>query len=193
VRANPKLSGTRHNVFGIQTGVAISFFVKRAKHQGCRIFYARRPEFEVAEDKLAFLNTAEIGALVFEEVRPDAKSNWLNHSPNDFNSLLPIASKLTKDSEKQSQQRAIFHLYSLGVSTNRDEWLYGRCPSEVEERARFFIDRYAMHSPLAKTFDTTIKWSESLKRRAASGMREPFDASQVRRAAYRPFIVAYLY
>src|SRR3546814_10848387 len=25
VRANPRLSGTRHNVFGIQTGVAIAF------------------------------------------------------------------------------------------------------------------------------------------------------------------------
>ena len=43
VRANPKLSGTTHNVFGIQTGVAISFMVKRAKQKGCRIFYARRP------------------------------------------------------------------------------------------------------------------------------------------------------
>src|SRR5450759_322924 len=39
VRANPKLSGTKHNVFGIQTGVAISFLVKREKRQGCRIFY----------------------------------------------------------------------------------------------------------------------------------------------------------
>ena len=29
VRANPKLSGTKHNVFGIQTGVAISFMIKR--------------------------------------------------------------------------------------------------------------------------------------------------------------------
>ena len=30
IRANPKLSGTKHNVFGIKTGVAISFMVKRA-------------------------------------------------------------------------------------------------------------------------------------------------------------------
>jgi predicted helicase len=29
VRINPKLSGTKHNVFGIQTGVAIGFLVKR--------------------------------------------------------------------------------------------------------------------------------------------------------------------
>ena len=41
VRANPKLSGTKHNVFGIQIGVAITFMVRRHKAKGCRIFYAR--------------------------------------------------------------------------------------------------------------------------------------------------------
>ena len=55
MRANPKLSGTTHNVFGIQTGVAISFMVKRAKQKGWRIFYARRPEMETAEEKRSFL------------------------------------------------------------------------------------------------------------------------------------------
>jgi predicted helicase len=57
VRANPKLSGTKHNVFGIQAGVAISFFVKRRKQRGCRINYARRPELDTAEDKLAWLGS----------------------------------------------------------------------------------------------------------------------------------------
>ncbi len=73
VRANPKLSGTKHNVFGIQTGVAISFMVKREKSQGCRIFYTRRPELETAEEKFAFLSSAGLAALSFEEMRPDAK------------------------------------------------------------------------------------------------------------------------
>ena len=31
VRANPKISGTMHNVFGIQTGVAVMFLVKCRK------------------------------------------------------------------------------------------------------------------------------------------------------------------
>src|SRR5450830_406193 len=70
VRANPKLSGTKHNVFGIQTGVAISFMVKRArqgKHvEGCRIYYARRPEMETAEDKLAFLSNESASNIQFE-------------------------------------------------------------------------------------------------------------------------------
>ena len=29
VRRNPKIAGTTHNVFGIQTGVAIGFFVQK--------------------------------------------------------------------------------------------------------------------------------------------------------------------
>jgi hypothetical protein len=31
VRSNPKISGTKNNVFGIQTGVAIMFLVKVSK------------------------------------------------------------------------------------------------------------------------------------------------------------------
>ena len=42
VRGNPKLSGTTHNVFGIQAGVAISFLVKREKRKGCKVFYLRK-------------------------------------------------------------------------------------------------------------------------------------------------------
>ena len=54
VRANPKLSGTKHNVFGIQTGVAISFLVKSAEAaraagsstRGARRWKRRRRSFE---------------------------------------------------------------------------------------------------------------------------------------------------
>ena len=36
VRKNPKLSGTTHNVFGIQVGVGITLAVRSAKHGGRR-------------------------------------------------------------------------------------------------------------------------------------------------------------
>lgn len=84
VRANPKLSGTKHNVFGIQTGVAISFLVKRKKAQGCRIFYVRRPEMETADEKLAFVGRARMSDLDFDEISPDASYNWINITQNDY-------------------------------------------------------------------------------------------------------------
>ncbi len=46
VRKNPKLSGTTHNVFGIQVGVSINFFIKRRDNANSHpeIFYARVDE-----------------------------------------------------------------------------------------------------------------------------------------------------
>ena len=56
VRRNPKISGTTHNVFGIQTGVAIAFFVRdKSRLDECRIHYARREDSELATGKLVLV------------------------------------------------------------------------------------------------------------------------------------------
>jgi len=52
VRKNPKLSGTIHNVFGIQVGVSISILIKKENQQGINIFYKNVNEFWHKEDKL---------------------------------------------------------------------------------------------------------------------------------------------
>lgn len=193
VRTNPKLSGTKHNVFGIQTGVAISFLVKRAKRQGCRIFYTRRPEFETAEEKLSFLGGARIGGLSFEEVRPDAKGNWINQTSNDFNTLLPIATKEVKAATKAAREKAIFKRYSLGISTNRDEWVVGFDVNSVSLRMRYFSKHYEQVLKRREPFDEVIKWSRNLKRRFEQGKSEAFDSARLRTIAYRPFCRRTLY
>ena len=71
VRADPRLSGPRHNVFGIQTGVAISFMVKRVKGHGCRIRYSRRAQLETAEEKLSFLAENNLSQIPFNEIESD--------------------------------------------------------------------------------------------------------------------------
>ena len=204
VRANPKLSGTRHNVFGIQTGVAISFFVKReseAKKKAkplCRVFYARRPEMETAEEKLAFLGSAQASALAFEEVRPDAKGNWLNLTNNDFDELIPVASKDVKASKKPTQNKAIFKLFSLGIVTNRDEWVYGDDRDLLETRVRYFCDAYAADSARwrisAKSqstsdfVDRAIKWTSELEAHMQRGTPLRFDPANIYESLYRPFV-----
>ena len=100
VRANPKLSGTKHNVFGIQTGVAISFLVKRKDAKGCLVYYTRRPEMEAAEEKLSWLSKSKLYGMCADEVRPDAKGNWINQTSNDFDSLIPLVSREAKAARK---------------------------------------------------------------------------------------------
>jgi predicted helicase len=197
VRANPKLSGTKHNVFGIQTGVAISFMVKRAKAKGCRIYYSRRPDLEEAAEKLAFLGASRVSSLTVDEVSPDAKHNWINLSENDFDSLLPIASKEAKLSASPQRERAIFKLHSMGAITARDEWVCGRSDSELTAKVQYLVDAYnddrkrlrsRLDDPsLAEDLDYSIKWTRSVKRDLVRNVEFSFDPEAFTTFLYRPF------
>lgn len=193
VRANPKLSGTKHNVFGIQTGVAISFLVKKKNALGCKIFYTRRPEFDTAEDKLAFISTARLPMLNFERIEPDAKNNWLNHANTDFESLLPLVNKETKGAKTQGQESALFKLFSLGVSTNRDEWVIDYEVNNLRAKVTHFMEIYKKFIKGNRAYDLSIKWSRNLKRRAAQGMSEPFSKEKIFSYMYRPYARRLIY
>ncbi len=193
VRENPKLSGTKHNVFGIQTGVAISFFVKQAKAKTCRVYYARRPEDETAESKLSFLVKPNSALEVpFVQIHPDARHNWINQAENDFEALIPLAAKDVKTTVRHSQEKAVFKLYSLGVSTNRDEWVYDVDQDHLSKKVKELCQRYAAQLP-GKEYAGSIKWSRNLKRRYMQGRKEPFDRSRIITAIYRPYHKRYLY
>lgn len=198
VRENPKLSGTKHNVFGIQTGVAISFLMRQEGAKGCRIFYSRRPELETAEDKLAFLGKHHLAYVDKELVSPDTQGNWVNIAESDFANHIPMISAKTKGATKALHQRAIFKLYSLGISTNRDEWIYDDNPEVLKRKMRALIQRYSAqkvnkNEPDKTKWSPDLKWSRNLKRRLLQGKHEPFDASRIVHALYRPFHARWLY
>ncbi len=203
VRANPKLSGTKHNVFGIQTGVAISFFVKREKRQGCRVFYARRPELETAEEKLQFVSGAEIARLAFDEIKPDTKSNWLNQTSNDFDSLMPIASKETKAAISGGKQHAIFKLFSLGVATNRDDWVYDASIESLADKVQYFCESFTheqrrwskakQKQAVSDFVNRSIKWTSELEAHLVRGSTLEFNSAFIRGSAYRCYSSQYTY
>ncbi|OIQ77079.1 N-6 DNA methylase [mine drainage metagenome] len=199
VRANPKLSGTKHNMFGIQTGVAISFMVKkhtsasapsaavreragvRVSDRQARVYYARRPEMETAEEKLAFLGNTALRNIAFDEARPDKAGNWINLTHNDFDALLPLASKETKAAKTAAQERAVFKLFSLGVVTNRDEWVYDEDDAHLSAKVRFLIATYndQLAKPNSADLGTLIKWTRALKAIFVRGQSLSFDPAYV--------------
>lgn len=202
VRANPKLSGTKHNVFGIQTGVAISFMVKRTgtgagkggkDKKPARVHYVRRPEMETADEKLSFLASHPMRGLDFDEVQPDKTSNWVNLTNNDFETLLPLASKETKAAKTAAGERAIFGLFSNGINTARDGWVTDESAKLLSGKVQFFLAHYDQHAQSAKSHDTIIKWSRNLKVKLRRGDREVFKKSQIVPYAYRPYFGNYLY
>lgn len=203
VRADPRLSGTKHNVFGIQTGVAISFMVKRHKAKGCRIRYVRRPPLATAEEKLEFLAAAKIESLQFDEITPSVASDWINLTSNDFESLIPIADKKTKSTKIAAQERAIFKLFSLGVVTARDEWVYDLDSRVIENKVDYLIGIYnadrvkfsgsGRRSKAADALSTSIKWTRAVKKDLENEIEYHFDKGKIIEALYRPFVKSHLY
>ncbi len=162
VRKNPKLSGTTHNVFGIQTGVAISLIVKRESNNlPCRILYTRRPELDTASQKLEFLSSTKLNQLDFEHIIPDKKHNWIEQSDNDFNDLIPVVDKNTKLLKNKTDIQALFEFFSLGVSTNRDEWVFEDDEQLLSKKMQYFISIYNK-SIECNHINYSIKWSSSL-------------------------------
>ncbi len=207
VRANPKLSGTRHNVFGIQTGVAISFMVKRVsgakdKKPG-RVFYVRRPEMETAEEKLDFLSNHGMHDLEFDEVQPDKSGNWLNLTSNDFDMLIPLASRDTKAGKSQAKDRAIFKLYSQGVKTNRDEWVCDFSDKTAFVKTSYLVNHYndevlrlagkVNQENVANVVDYRIKWTRKLKNLLVTGTALVSDQKRLTLSLYRPYTTLYTY
>ena len=181
-------------MFGIQTGVAISFFIKRqgaAGRRGCRVFYARRPEMETAEEKLDWLGSARASALQLDEVRPDQNGNWLGQTSNDFDDLLALIDKDVKAGTKGAGDKAVFKLFGNGINTARDDWVTDFGADYLSAKIRYLLECYSnANSP---NDAPTIKWSRNLKVRHSRGTHERFDAAKIRSYGYRPFLPQFGY
>ena len=138
-----------------------------------------------------------------DELRPDAKQNWLNLTSNDFDELLPIASKAAKASKSSAQVKTIFKLFSLGVVTARDEWVYDRSETDLETKVRFLIDAYnadvsklfteRRDAGLANKLDYSIKWTRAVKNDLRNRVEYSYLPDLVRRSLYRPFFSQSMY
>jgi predicted helicase len=86
-----------------------------------RISYFSLQNFQGKDAKLEWLERVSFEKIEFENINPDAKGNWINLTDNDFDSFLPLVDKEVKAGKSE---KAIFKLFSRGVATQRDEWVY---------------------------------------------------------------------
>ena len=195
VRRNPKISGTTHNVFGIQTGVAIGFFVREKAKQGeCGVHYAWREDAELATDKLAYLREAKLADVAFDSIAPDAKGNWINQSDSDFEQLLPLANRETKLAKLVADEQAVFGMHSMAVATNRDDWVYDFDVNNLRSKALFFADTYnELLDSNDSSYDTVIKWSEAVRHHFQRGRHIIYSEANRILSQYRPFITKHYF
>ena len=210
VRKNPKLSGTTHNVFGIQVGVSINFFIKKADNTNSQtqIFYACVDEFWRKEDKYDYLNSQlHYQNVDWKRITPDKRNTWLTEGLHaEFDTFIPMGNKEMK-AAKGTATGVIFKTYSLGVSTNRDAWVYNFNRNRLAENMSGMIENYnaevarwgqrtdrnANLDDFVVSDDEKIKWSRNLKRELKRNKIAEYAEHKVRDSLYRPFTKSHLF
>lgn len=208
-----------NTIFGVAAavGIAVMWLVKvdNKKVKNCQINYihpcdiraTRNEKFELISSMKSF------DEIYFEIIHPDKNNNWINLTVNDWDSLIPVQSKLVKLGK---QQEAIFNLYTNGLATGRDEWVYDFDKLLLENKYNFFIEEYnnevnrwlafkkktnyidnkkESNSVLNKfLFERNIiKWSERIKRdKLRKGKIGKVAREDLRVGYYRPFIKKHL-
>jgi len=193
VRTNPKIAGTTHNVFGIQTGVAVMFLIKKEKRENTQavINYTCLDDFWLKEKKLEWFAEQKMTTIPFEHIVPDKKNNWINLSDNDFDSLLPVVDKDVKSGKGEG---AIFKNFSRGIATQRDEWVYDFSKEHLEDKMKFFVDTYkkTLKNPDYKD-KHKIKWDRELDKYRERKIAKNFTEDSIVKGLYRPYLHKFLY
>ena len=193
------------NVFDIQVGVSINFFVKRTARgdNSTRIFYYRTDDRWNKHQKFAFLAQAEhLGTVPWQTLTPDERHTWLTEGlQREFTTFLPIGSRTAKKSTGEPTG-VIFHRYGIGLQTARDAWLYNFNRETLIDKVKATLETYTtemrrwQHTPAATRphidafvidDDTQIKWSSGLKQKLMRGQHAEFSPKNIRRALFRPF------
>ena len=191
------------NVFDIKIGVSIAFLVRTGKpvDSSC-IFYNNETELQSKARTFHFLDIHQnVGNVTWQEIQPNARYAWLTEGlHDDFDDLIPMG---TKDAKKKKgiAKDVIFKTFSLGLSTNRDVWVYNFNQEALCDNVQRTIETYTAEldrwrhqkppKPDIDDFvvydDRKIKWSSTLKKHLEKGHTVKSTEEDLRYSLYRPF------
>ena len=193
------------NIFSdqIRVGVAVYFFVRKKGSKGCRIHYNEIADYANSEEKKSYLRDNKFANLKFQSIQPDKNHNWINLADSSWDEFIPIASKEGKAEKGIKDPKTIFKTFSLGVATNRDEWVYDENAENLEKKIKHFFglfenekERWAQSDKkkaINDFVDRSIKWTSELESHLKRGTTLEFSKNKITSAMYRPFVKRLFY
>ena len=155
-----------------------------------KIFYFTLQDEQTKEEKLDWFERVQFEQIPFDHIAPDQKANWINLTDNDFDSFLPLIDKEVKAGRSQE---AIFQLFSSGVKTQRDEWVYDFSEDALTERMKYFVEVYSDRLENGIKRELDIKWDRELEKYLDRKIEKKFEINNIVFSTYRPFIKVSLY
>tara|TARA_R110002072_G_scaffold71798_2_gene172207 strand:+ start:870 stop:5768 length:4899 start_codon:yes stop_codon:yes gene_type:complete len=203
LRGNARTSGEKRrkekgNVFGegSRSPIAISVLVKSATSGGVIKFYDIG-DYLTEQEKLSEIKkfgsiSGITEAEAWQEIVPNAQNDWVEQRDDSFSAFI-------KAGEKKGSDPTLFETYSMGIKSNRDDWVYNYSKKALEENVRRMLDTYSSEAARLEgvasekikdevTRDSKrIKWTTDVISDLGKGKTFYFDASKIKRATYRPF------
>ena len=195
-------------VFGgsSRTPIAITFLIKNPenKRETAKIKYLDVGDYLNREEKLEkvknFRCIKGIGSD-WKTITPDKYGDWINQRDESFYQFMPMGDK------KLGNKDIVFSLYSCGVKTNRDFWVYNFNKNQIKENMQNMINFYNQEQKRLKDNqinienidnfinkdDKKIKWNLSLKQDFIKGKKGDLKKDNIKISSYRPFMKSNLY
>ena len=195
---------------GSRTPIAITFLVKNPakKGQKATIHYHDIGDYLTREQKLKMVKDFRYISsqkLDWQVITPNDKADWINQRDGVFDSLIPLA----PEKKKETNAKSIFNIYSAGVMTNREFWVFNSSMCELKNNTNKSIDffnsereRYVKYLESNCRIDvrdfvsadaTRIKWDSALYADVENGKELTVDNSCFIQAIYRPYFKQNLY
>jgi predicted helicase len=195
---------------GSRTPIAITLLVKNPilAVQNAVIQYHDIGDYLNRDEKLLIVKKFKsIGnpEMDWKILTPNAHGDWLSQRNDVFDTFIPI------EPEKKSQinSHSFFNTYAIGISTNRDAWVYNFSKSGLENNVVRMIKFYNQQvidfvqakqaQPELEIEDFInndagkISWTRALRKEAEKTINHQFKSSEFAIGVYRPFVKMNLY
>ena len=195
---------------GSRTPIAITLLVKNPKstNKKAEIHYHDIGDYLSQKEKLGIIKkfkTVENPEMLWKIIKPNAEGDWINQRNDVFDTFIPMAPGKKFDVKSQS----FFITNVIGVSTNRDAWVYNFSKSSIQnnmQRMIAFYNEQQKDYKLAKAKKTNlivenfieseptkISWTRSLRKDVEKGNNYKFHKDKIRLGLYRPYTKQKLY
>ena len=191
---------------GSRAPVAITILVKNpdAAHEGCKIQYRDIGDYLTREEKLDALTEAKSlkGFGDWETIKPNKHYDWIGQRSDVFAQFYPLGSQ---DARAGRSDDAIFGVYSRGLATGKDTYIYNFARDVCAQNALQMTHSYLnslqeLESNPQLTVEEVIrrhtlgiKWDGEVKGQLRQKKRTQFDNDYIRKVVYRPFVATHCY
>jgi predicted helicase len=197
------------NIFGSNsmTGIVLSFFVKnKAKKDRGSIFYCDIGDDLSADEKLNKLkDLVSVEHMrvsgAWKTIAPNQHFDWIGQRDIGYSNFISLGDKRSKTAI------SVFDSYSMGLKTNRDDWVHNFSKKALAMSIKAMIDFYNLEvdrfaksrnqNQAVETFvnpdKTRIKWTTDILGELKKKIKHQIVPADMVQCLYRPFMKEWVY